>query len=52
VKGRGYQESGARPHEETAACHQDMREVHLTGVKVHLTYFCFDVFIFPHLYTG
>lgn len=31
VKGQGCQESGAHPHEETAACHQDVREVHLTG---------------------
>jgi hypothetical protein len=27
-----------------------VREVHLTGMKVHFTCFCFDVFIFPHLY--
>jgi hypothetical protein len=38
AKGQGYQENGACPPEETAAFHQDVREVHLTGMIVHFSY--------------
>ena len=45
----GYRENGACPLEETTACHQDVTEVYLTGMKVTCLYFTY--FYFPALFS-
>ena len=49
-EGPGYRENGARPLEETTACHQDVTEVYLTGMKVTCLYYTYFYFPAPFSY--